>query len=1347
MFLFLIFQLFLFFPSNAQVIYPYNLTQPAGPSLNFSGLLEPNLPASALTDLGWVSLDSESFTTFDFGDGLTYYGFFTGSLFQHFPAPKITYAVCFLNISMNVRFESFDSNYYFPLIFTNNNTIINMTLEKYNNLVNGWDFFCMCFSAQLSITSFVNYKDPAGWDAYIGQSALQTASLVNYAVSKISIEYYNCSSNCKECRWIESDSCIECYDNSWLDNGTCRCMMGYFWEEHYPCPSDDVSTCFYCTICDPSCKGCVGPNDDNCNLCASNKYLHQGQCIDQCPVGLFSNEMNLTNKTCETVCPDGSFLHLDQKLCLKNCTGLSGYFEEKTLNQCIKCDAVCKECANTQSYCIACDDSMFSYENTCVNVCPNKYFLNGKICENCDVSCENCEGNATNCSICSEYFYLHFDKNSCEVDCPQAFYKENTTKTCKECDSKCQECLNLSFCFICKGSFTLNQGLCSEPTVISRTPIKAFINSTDNPLLFLLNFNHSSNPIFSALNNDRISLLTTTNLSFIHQIKPSSTFSKTFELSFQIFSPYNLTQYPFLLKINETNLNTIYFLIENPLNFLLDLRTYHSKPIDFEISFLNNQYPLYLKFTLEGKVMNLSENPAILQSILINSLISISNLTNSQYKSSISLIKNQDFLQIPLNFTTSIHHSNILTYSLTSNFSENLHRNFSLIKNFSTISLLEYYYISSETMLLINKTSDFIQETIQISQGISYLNSFLNIISFLSLRVLILVDLLRYFRFININYPRNMLKLFESGLNLGQNMNAIDFVESPEDASPEGKFEFYQISNYFLNNSNISLLQLAATYFLALFFIYLAKKSSFFASSIDFSWYQNKEKCGFSLFLKCLINLVFKLIVWNFIIAQFLSSFNENMLYCLINLYWPPVNSQVGTANFIFGICYFIFLMFSVVFFFFMIRQLRKIHQKFKQNAVMPFEENKENSSNFEEKKTTNFKENMPNNQTLNLEDLENNNKKNKLTNMSNGDFEDFFDMSPQLPASHKQQSNILFNNPQGHPVIPWDKIKDLLEFSKQKSFAATIKNLQIIRDVNTASSPRELIEKRQVKLSPFHIKIPRISEISVEETTARTKNTNLETTPEIKKKSFSKEKIEESLEIKEKKQKTLKDRYFILFKGMNNEKRNHSYFILYEMGRQMAISFLLVVLWNKPLLNIMIIETINFFFFLAVAFLRPYKEKKDWILALTTDIGLNIAGIMCFLLAYMGDNSDFDEEKRMNLGWVFVVTNCVLIMIMLCIYLFQLLRFIWMIIKLSWKFYQKRRNRNQKVFSQGNSKEKEEIQVGNSLDKQENVSEEKSENVSDLAKKKKKYDRKIPRKTLNDKIKDTLELNGLFMT
>ena len=1343
MLFFFIFQIFCFSHFNAisQSVYPYTERQPSVPSLIDTYLLSDNLPASALTDRGWVSLDSENFTSFT-SFGHTFFGFFTGPLFNHFPPPKITYAVCFLNITIKMRFESFDyNNYFYPLIYTNNHSMVYET-SFWDNVTHanfGWDFHCSCYSDEHLVHSFVNYKDLAGFDVYIAQNPLQTVSDVSYAVSNISFEYYNCSLNCKQCRWIESYSCTECYDNSWIDNGTCKCLMGYFWEEHTPCLADDVSTCFYCTLCHPTCKGCFGPNDNNCNICPVTQFLYHGKCLDECPVGFFKNEQNLLNKTCLTICPIGTFLILDQDICLQNCSGLSGYFQDNTLNQCIKCDEPCKECSNTPSYCIACDDSMFSYENTCVNNCPNAYFHNGSVCENCDVSCETCERNATNCSICSEGLYLHFDKNSCEVDCPQEFYKENTTKTCKECDPKCQECLNSSFCLICKESLLLNQGFCSEPAIISRIPIKAFINSTDNPLLFLLIFNDSSNPIFFALDTNpivRISLSTAATISYFHQIKPSSTLSKTFELSFQIINTFNQTQYPFSLKINETNLSTIYFLIENPLNFLLDLRTYHSKPIDFEIFFLNTQYPLFLKFTLEGKPMNFSENPDILQSILLNSLISITNLTNSQYKSSISLIKNQDFLQIPLNFTTSIHRSNLLNYSLTSNFSESLHMNFSLIKNFSTISLLEYYYISSETRLLINQTSDFIKQAVQISEGISYVNSFLNIINLLSLRVLILVDLLRYFRFININYPINMMKLFESGLNLGQSMNAIDFVESPEDPRPEGKFKIYGISNYFLKNSNIGLLQFAGIYFLGIFFIFLAKKSSFVASSIDFSWYQNKEKCGFSFLLKCLINLLFKLIVWNFIIAQFLSSFNENMLYCLISFYWPPLISLVGTYNFIFATCYFIFLMLSFWFVLRKIRQIRKIDKKFKLNTVMPFQENKE----IEEKKTPKFKENT---QALVIEDLENENKKNELGGMSNWDFSDFFDMSPALP-SQLQQSRILFNNAQRSPVIPWDKIKDLLEYSKQMNFAEKIKNLQNIQDVNT--SPSDHLVKI-VKLTPFHVKIPRKSEISIEETTARTKNTNGET-PEMKKRSFSKEKVVESPEMKElkemreKKRKTLKDRYFILFKGMNNEKRNHSYFIVYEMARQISISFLLVVLWNKPFLSIVIIEIINFIFLLAVVLMRPYKEKKDWILALITDVGLNIAGIMCVLLAYMDKNSDFDEEKRINLGWVFVVTNCVLILMMLCIYISQLLRFLWMIIRISWKFYQKRRN--QKVFPEGNSKENEEIKKKNSLDKREEISEDKSENS---AMKKMKKDRNIPRKTLHDKIKDTLELNGLFMT
>lgn len=156
-------------------------------------------------------------------------------------------------------------------------------------------------------------------------------------------------------------------------------------------------------------------------------------------------------------------------------------------------------------------------------------------------------------------------------------------------------------------------------------------------------------------------------------------------------------------------------------------------------------------------------------------------------------------------------------------------------------------------------------------------------------------------------------------------------------------------------------------------------------------------------------------------------------------------------------------------------------------------------------------------------------------------------------------------------------------------------------------------------------------------------------------------------------------------------------------------------------------IVVLNFIFLILIIIIQPYKDKKDWFCGIMTDLGLNIAGIICCILAFMDRNNDFDFEKRMNLGWVFVILNCILIIFILLVYIWQLLKFFWMILKIIVNFYKKRIAK--KVES------KESIEDISKEIKQENDS-------------KKKVDReKIQRKTMNEKIKQALELNNLFVS
>ncbi len=69
--------------------------------------------------------------------------------------------------------------------------------------------------------------------------------------------------------------CTECKDNSILDRGTCKCMLGFY---------NNQNLSGLCVSCAPGCKMCDGIT---CFECIAPKILHDNNCIDDCPIRYF----------------------------------------------------------------------------------------------------------------------------------------------------------------------------------------------------------------------------------------------------------------------------------------------------------------------------------------------------------------------------------------------------------------------------------------------------------------------------------------------------------------------------------------------------------------------------------------------------------------------------------------------------------------------------------------------------------------------------------------------------------------------------------------------------------------------------------------------------------------------------------------------------------------------------------------------------------------------------------------------------------------------------------------------------------------------------------------------------
>ena len=69
------------------------------------------------------------------------------------------------------------------------------------------------------------------------------------------------------------------------------------------CPNGTYNDNFLCKDCHPDCKICENPgqiNNTNCKSCLSPyKFLHYGNCIDQCINGYYTDIGDSSNKICK----------------------------------------------------------------------------------------------------------------------------------------------------------------------------------------------------------------------------------------------------------------------------------------------------------------------------------------------------------------------------------------------------------------------------------------------------------------------------------------------------------------------------------------------------------------------------------------------------------------------------------------------------------------------------------------------------------------------------------------------------------------------------------------------------------------------------------------------------------------------------------------------------------------------------------------------------------------------------------------------------------------------------------------------------------------------------------------
>ena len=118
-----------------------------------------------------------------------------------------------------------------------------------------------------------------------------------------------------------------------------------------------------------------------------------------------------------------------------------------------------------------------------------------------------------------------------------------------------------------------------------------------------------------------------------------------------------------------------------------------------------------------------------------------------------------------------------------------------------------------------------------------------------------------------------------------------------------------------------------------------------------------------------------------------------------------------------------------------------------------------------------------------------------------------------------------------------------------------------------------------------------------------------------------------------------LKKKFSLLHSGFKSEKWYTRYFLLIDISRHLMLNIIVVSLYFNPLIQLIILCLINFSFFLFLIIAKPFKKTWNFMMEIIFESFIN-CGLICGLsIAILDYNQDWEIRKRMNLGWIIIIS------------------------------------------------------------------------------------------------------------
>ena len=538
---------------------------------------------------------------------------------------------------------------------------------------------------------------------------------------------------------------------------------------------------------------------------------------------------------------------------------------------------------------------------------------------------------------------------------------------------------------------------------------------------------------------------------------------------------------------------------------------------------------------------------------------------------------------------------------------------------------------------------------------------------------LVSMDTIRFLRYFTIDYPPNVLAMFQAQMPMSDLVPNVNIEEDPADGSLPDIFNNYNLSTYCFNNNGNSLVE-ALVYVLVGVFVCILLKLS------------KKTRNHYFRVLILVFRLVF---VWNYAIGYFLSQFMTFTLSTFLAFRYPSNVTAAGKANYFFAFLT-LFIIFAVFTFSgYIIWKLRpmlitkSLEEKHdggvvknkKKNKVSPVTIPCSNDSNrtlkgVDMSSTVIF----PDIQSPEFASVKGNSGElRKLKTMRKKIVA--FDQSmnktmDETPGGGGNLSPSSYYNTKITKVDTFGKIDaEMIETGKPitklpKTILLNSPFLNLDGEKSVDMSRLDLVKSKEVNFN--NLKEMESSFFGEVKTLAPKKGsskvipmannnsvpwllrlkTGLQSLLSSKKKEKDWRKDEE-IEL-ENNLEVLNRSFFPLHKDFNQVWALQSFFLIFDLFRQSLFSIMVTLTFDTPFSGLIFINIINFCYIGGYIYIIPFKDNVDLIQNFLNELCLLISSVCAFIMAGMEKFNNVDMNTKMMLGWIMVFVNTFLILMFL---------------------------------------------------------------------------------------------------